>query len=84
MLKRSFHPIIKKKNKPLTKGIAMQMSELISIWYKEFCIKKRKPVPSFETFKSLMAKLEYDLECVIKYYDENFAETPKEERKNHD
>jgi len=61
----------------------MQMSELISIWYQEFCINKRNPVP-FETFKSLMARFDNNLERVVNHYNENFAETPKKERKNHD
>ena len=62
----------------------MQMSRLISIWYEEFCIKRRTPKPDFATFKSLMVKFYDDVESVMEYYEENFAKTPKKERKSHD
>jgi len=54
----------------------MSTSELIELWYKEFCISNKKPKPSFITFCSLMKRNDFDLDKTMKEYEKLFPKKP--------
>ena len=57
----------------------MHTSELISIWYMEFCILRRKPQPSFMTFCQLMKHNNWNIEEAMEIYTTKFAKKESEE-----
>ena len=50
----------------------MTTSELIELWYIEFCIQLRKPKPDFKTFCQMMGQHDWDYEATMKTYTEKF------------
>ena len=50
----------------------MNQSKLIALWYKEFCMKGRKPFISFETFSFLMKKYDFDIEESVRQFKLKF------------
>ena len=50
----------------------MTTSDLIELWYREFCMLNKKPRPDFKTFCNLMKQNDFDLEKTMKYYRDKF------------
>jgi len=51
----------------------MTQSQLITIWYENFCILKKKPEISYATFASLMKKNNYDMSKSIKEFKDRYC-----------
>ena len=54
----------------------MTTSDLIKLWYTEFCILNKKPRPDFKTFCILMKRNDFDLEKTMMDYEKLFPKKP--------
>ena len=51
----------------------MTQSELITIWYENFCMLQKKPAISYATFASLMKKNNYNLNKTIQEFKDRYC-----------
>ena len=54
----------------------MTTSDLIKLWYTEFCILNKKPRPDFKTFCILMKRNDFDYDKTMTDYGKLFPKTP--------
>jgi hypothetical protein len=54
----------------------MNKSELIELWYTEFCMLNKKPRPDFQTFCNLMKRNGFDLKKTMVDYEKLFQKKP--------
>ena len=50
----------------------MTTSDLIKLWYTEFCILNKKPRPDFKTFCNLMKQNDFEYDKTMDYYKKHF------------